>query len=61
MLINNIAWLLRHVPVFAVGGRGDYRIRAIHVQDLAEIVVAAGEHRDDTIFDAVGTGAADLR
>ena len=27
VLINNIAWLLRHLPVFAVGGQGDYRIR----------------------------------
>jgi NADH dehydrogenase len=27
VLINNIAWLLRHLPVFAVGGRGDYRVR----------------------------------
>jgi uncharacterized protein YbjT (DUF2867 family) len=42
VLINNIAWLLRHLPVFAVGGRGDYRVRAIHVDDLAEIAVAAG-------------------
>ena len=27
VLINNIAWLLRRLPVFAVGGRGEYRIR----------------------------------
>jgi uncharacterized protein YbjT (DUF2867 family) len=54
VLINNIAWLLRHLPVFAVGGRGDYRIRAIHVEDLAEIAVAAAPGRDDTIIDAVG-------
>jgi NADH dehydrogenase len=54
VLINNIAWLLRHLPVFAVGGRGDYRIRGIHVEDLAEIAVAAGQRRDDTVIDAVG-------
>ena len=24
VLLNNIAWLLRRLPVFAVGGRGDY-------------------------------------
>jgi NADH dehydrogenase len=23
VLVNNVAWLLRHLPVFAVGGRGD--------------------------------------
>ena len=38
VLVNNIAWLLRHLPVFAVGGRGDYRIRPIHVDDLARAV-----------------------
>lgn len=70
VLINNIAWLLRHLPVFAVGGRGDYRIRPIHVDDLAEIAVADAESAggaaaggvagaatpgcDDTIIDAVG-------
>ena len=27
VLLNNIAWLLRHLPVFAIGGRGDYRLR----------------------------------
>lgn len=54
VLINNIAWLLRRLPIFAAGGRGDYRIRAIHIDDLAEIAVAAGVRRDDTILDAVG-------
>src|SRR4051812_23065529 len=36
VLINNIAWLLRHLPVFGVGGHGEYRIRPIHVDDLAD-------------------------
>jgi uncharacterized protein YbjT (DUF2867 family) len=31
VLLNNIGWLLRRLPVFAVGGRGEYRIRPIHV------------------------------
>jgi NADH dehydrogenase len=54
VLINNIAWLLRHLPVFAVGGRGDYRIRAIHVDDLADLAVNAGASREDSVVDAVG-------
>ena len=54
VLINNIAWLLRRLPVFAVGGRGDYRIRAIHVDDLADLAVALGDDRADEIVDAVG-------
>ncbi len=41
VLINNIAWLLRRLPVFAVGGTGEYRIRPIHVDDLARLAVRA--------------------
>ncbi len=54
VLLNNIAWLLRHLPVFAVGGSGEYRIRAVHVDDLAELAVVAGRDRADTVTDAVG-------
>jgi uncharacterized protein YbjT (DUF2867 family) len=54
ILLNNIAWLLRHLPVFAVGGRGDYRIRAIHIDDLAQLCVAKGRERHDSVTDAVG-------
>ncbi|MGH9073964.1 MAG: SDR family oxidoreductase, partial [Acidimicrobiales bacterium] len=54
VLLNNIAWLLRRLPVFAVGGRGEYRIRAVHVDDLARICVEQGSSRQDTVIDAVG-------
>lgn len=54
VLINNIAWLLRHLPIFAVGGRGDYRIRPIHVEDLARLAIAAANSTQDEIVDAVG-------
>jgi uncharacterized protein YbjT (DUF2867 family) len=54
VLLNNIAWLLRRLPVFAVGGRGDYRIRGIHVDDLARLCVATGAEHDDSVTDAVG-------
>jgi nucleoside-diphosphate-sugar epimerase len=54
VLLNNIAWLLRHLPVFAVGGRGDYRIRGIHIDDLAQLCLAKGAERDDSVTDAVG-------
>jgi NADH dehydrogenase len=57
VLLNNIAWLLRHLPVFGVGGRGDYQIRPIHVDDLAALAVAAGAEPAggaSTVIDAVG-------
>jgi len=54
VLINNIAWLLRHFPVFAIGGDGQYRVRGIHVDDLARICVQKGAERSDSVTDAVG-------
>ena len=54
ILINNIAWLLRKFPVFAVFGSGDYRIQPIFVEDLAEIAVSVGHKDDSVIMDAVG-------
>jgi len=54
VLVNNIAWLLRHLPVFAVGGRGDYRIRGIHVDDLAALCLRLGAAQTTTVTDAVG-------
>ena len=54
VLINNIAWLLRHLPMFCVGGHGDYRVRPTHVDDLANLAVEASLWPDDRIVDAVG-------
>lgn len=54
VLLNNIAWLLRRLPVFAVGGNGHYRIRPIHVEDLAALAVQASTWSEDRIVDAVG-------
>jgi NADH dehydrogenase len=54
ILINNIAWVLRRLPVFGVFGDGRYRIQPIHVDDLAELAVARGRERASQIVDAVG-------
>jgi len=54
ILINNIAWLLRKFPVFAVSGLGDYQVQPIFVEDLAEIAVSAGHKGDNIVIDAVG-------
>jgi uncharacterized protein YbjT (DUF2867 family) len=54
VLLNNIAWLLRRLPVFATGGRGDYRIRPIHVDDMARLCVSLGARTDNVTVDAVG-------
>ena len=39
ILINNLAWVLRHFPVFAVFGDGEYKIQPIHVDDVAALAV----------------------
>lgn len=53
-LLNNIAWLLRRLPLFAVGGSGGYRIRPVHIDDLARLCVRLSTERDDTLVNAVG-------
>jgi nucleoside-diphosphate-sugar epimerase len=54
VLVNNIAWLLRHSPVFAVGGTGEYRLRPIHVDDLARLCVQSADAAGTEVVDAVG-------
>lgn len=54
ILINNIAWLLRHLPVFAVGGDGRYRIRPIHIDDLATLIAGLADASENTVTNAVG-------
>lgn len=54
VLINNIAWLLRRLPLFGVAGRGDYRLQPVHVDDLCRLCLEAGASSDDCTVDAVG-------
>ena len=54
VLVNNIAWLLRHLPVFGIGDGGGYRIRPIHVDDLARLCADLGGRTDNVTVDAVG-------
>lgn len=61
VLLNNIAWLLRHLPVFAYGGRGDYRVRPIHVDDMARLCVRLGGQTDNVTVDAVGPESVAFR
>jgi len=54
ILINNIAWFLRRFPIFAVPGRGDYRLQPVFVEDVAEIAVNAAQQAENLTLDAVG-------
>ena len=54
ILINNIAWVLRHLPVFGVFGDGQYRVQPIYVEDLADLAVRLGASQENVIVDAIG-------
>jgi len=54
VLANNIAWILRHMPIFVVPGDGRYLVQPIHVDDLAHICLEAAHGLSDEIMDAAG-------
>ena len=54
ILINNIAWVLRRLPVFGVFGSGRYRLQPIHVDDLASLAVEQGKSRKNIVINAIG-------
>src|SRR5260370_2170782 len=54
VLINNIAWLLRHLPVFGIPGDGRYRLQPMPVRDHAALMVQTGLQTSDQIVDSAG-------
>ncbi|MDP2953475.1 MAG: NAD-dependent epimerase/dehydratase family protein [Chloroflexota bacterium] len=54
ILINNIAWALRHLPVFGVFGDGQYRLQPVYVDDLAALAVEQSTVTKNTIIYAIG-------
>ena len=54
ILINNIAWVLRHISVFGIFGDGQYRLQPIYVDDFARLAVEEGDENVNKILDAVG-------
>jgi len=54
ILINNIAWALRRLPVFGVFGNGEYRLQPIYVDDIAALAVEQGANLENVIIDAIG-------
>ena len=54
ILINNIAWALRHLPVIGLFGDGSYELQPIHVGDLAQCAVEAGARSGNETIEAIG-------
>ncbi|HYM53339.1 MAG TPA: NAD(P)H-binding protein [Candidatus Dormibacteraeota bacterium] len=54
ILVNNLAWTLRRLPVFGIPGDGHYPIQPVHVDDIAELVVRVGSTAENAVVDAAG-------
>ncbi len=54
VLINNIGWCLRHLPVVGVFGAGDYRLQPIYVDDLAGAAAAKVIGDRNEVLEAIG-------
>ena len=54
ILINNIAWFVRRLPVFGIPGDGRYAMRPIYVEDMARLLADAVDQPGNTVLDAVG-------
>lgn len=54
ILINNLAWALRRLPVYGVPGRGRYTVQPVHVEDVARICIEAATGEPGRVIDAAG-------
>lgn len=54
ILINNIAWTLRHFPFFAIFGDGQYRLQPVHVEDLARLAVEQAGGTGNVVVNVTG-------
>jgi uncharacterized protein YbjT (DUF2867 family) len=55
ILINNIAWTLRHLPIFGIFGDGSYRLQPIHVADFADLMVEQAYVNANTVINGIGS------
>ncbi|MEZ0240216.1 MAG: SDR family oxidoreductase [Chloroflexota bacterium] len=61
ILINNLAWALRRLPVYGMPGRGRYRVQPVHVDDVARICVDAATGDAGRVLDAAGPETMEYR
>jgi len=54
ILINNISWTIKHLPVAGVFGKGDYRLQPIHIDDFSDIIVEESLSGENKIVNAIG-------
>ena len=61
VLVNNIAWLLRHLPFFGMFGDGKYPVQPIYADDVANICIDQGQLSENTVVDAAGPDTFEYR
>jgi NADH dehydrogenase len=61
ILLNNLAWALRRLPVYGIPGRGRYRLQPIHVDDVARICIACANDDPGMTRDAAGPEQLEYR
>lgn len=54
ILLNNIAWALRRLPVFLLPDGGAYDVQPVSVGDVARLAVDLGPAPEDVTVDAAG-------
>jgi uncharacterized protein YbjT (DUF2867 family) len=54
VLVNNVAWLLRRLPLFVVPGSGRYAVQPVAAEDVAALCVQAAETAEILVIDAAG-------
>jgi len=54
ILVNNIAWLLRRFPIFAIPSPGTYQLQPIIVDEVADLAVTEADTNVNTVLDAGG-------
>lgn len=54
ILIQNMAWMIRHLPLIPLFGWGDYKLQPIHVEDFATLAVQEAAATGNRIIEAIG-------
>ena len=54
ILVNNLAWTLRRLPVFGIPGDGQYPIQPVHIDDIVDLAVQVGSVSESVTVDAAG-------
>ena len=61
ILVNNMAWALRRLPLYGMPGSGAYTIQPVHVDDVARICIDLADGKPGHTVDAAGPDVMPFR